>query len=287
MAPLRNEVAVVTGAAGGIGLALAETAAARGAKIVMADIRPEELARAAARLASLGADVLAITADVSSYADIETLAAKTVSRFGKANLLFNNAGVFASGLAWETSLAEYDWVIGINLKGVIHGIKAFVPRMIAQGDACHIINISSAAGLSVSTGFSSYSATKHAVIALSEALYLDLKSQNIANIGVTIVMPGFVQSQIMQPEKAGPAALQEQLRSRLLNPALDALEQGMRQGVATGMPAAQVAELVFDAIANNDLYVLPNLADAAATQRMQQVALGRCTASNPFVPQKS
>jgi NAD(P)-dependent dehydrogenase (short-subunit alcohol dehydrogenase family) len=284
MASLRNKVAVITGAAGGIGLALAEGAAARGAKLVIADLRTVELEQAAARLTGLGAEILAITADVSNYADIEILAEKTFARFGKANLLFNNAGVFASGLAWEISLEEYDWVIGINLKGVIHGIKAFVPRMIASGDACHVINMSSAAGLSVSTGFSSYSATKHAVVALSEALYLDLKSQNVAHIGVTVVMPGFVQSQIMQPEKTGPASLREKLASRLQNPALAALERGMRQGVTSGMPPVQVADLVFAAIANNDLYVLPNLADAGATQRMQQVALGRCTARNPYAP---
>jgi NAD(P)-dependent dehydrogenase (short-subunit alcohol dehydrogenase family) len=277
-----GSVAVITGGAGGIGLALAEAAAARGAKIVLADIREAELALAERKLAGLGAEVLSVATDVANYASVAALAEKAISRFGKVNLLFNNAGVFASNLTWEASLEEYDWVIGINLKGVIHGIKAFVPRMIAQSDDCHVVNISSAAGLSVAPGFCTYATTKHAVIALSEALYLDLKAQNIGNIGVTIAMPGFVQSQIMQPEKTGPEALQAQLKSRLRNAALNAVEQGMRLGVASGMPASAMAELVFTAIQNNDLYVLPNMSDEDARARVKHVAVGRCTARNPY-----
>jgi len=277
-----DKVAVITGGSGGIGLALAEAAAARGAKIVLADIREAELGRAARKLAATGAEVLAVVADVADYASVAALAEKTLSRFGKVHLLFNNAGVFASNLAWEASLEEYDWVIGINLKGVIHGIKAFVPQMIAQGDACHVINVSSAAGLSVAPGFCTYATTKHAVLALSEALYLDFGAQNIGNIGVTIAMPGFVQSQIMQPEKTGPQALLGRLKSRLENPALNALEKGMRKGVAAGMPAEAVAELIFAAIQKNELYVLPNLSDETARARATQVALGRCTARNPY-----
>ena len=277
-----DSVAVITGGAGGIGLALAEAAASRGAKIVLADIREAELATAERKLAASGAEILPVLTDVANYASVVALADQAISRFGKVNLLFNNAGVFASNLTWEASLEEYDWVIGINLKGVIHGIKAFVPRMIAQGDACHVVNISSAAGLSVAPGFCTYAATKHAVVALSEALYLDFMSQNIGNIGVTIAMPGFVQSQIMQPEKSGPEALQAQLKSRLQNAVLNAVEQGMRLGVASGMAADTVAELVFAAIKNNDLYVLPNLADDAARARIKNVALGRCSAHNPY-----
>ncbi len=277
-----GQVAVITGGAGGIGFALAEAAAARGAKIVLADIREAELANAARKLAEAGVAVVPVIADVANDADVALLAEKTISRFGKVNLLFNNAGVFASNLAWEASLEEYDWVIGVNLKSVIHGIKAFVPRMIAQGDACHVVNISSAAGLSVAPGFCTYSTTKHAVVALSEALYLDLRSQNIGNIGVTLVMPGFVQSEIMQPEKTGPEALQAQLKSRLQNTALNAVEQGMRLGVASGLPAAALAEHVFAAIQNNDLYVLPGLADESARAQVTNVALGRCTARNPY-----
>jgi len=282
MDALQGTVAVVTGGASGIGLALAHGAVARGAKVVIADIRDEALAAAAAELTAAGGEVLAVKTDVAEAAEVEALADAAVARFGKVNLLFNNAGVFASGVAWETSLAEYDWVIGVNLRSVIHGIRSFTPRMIAQGDACHIVNTSSGAGITVNPGFASYSMTKHAVLALSEALHLDLAAQGVANIGVTVVMPGVVQSKIMYPEKTGPTALQAELAARTLNPALNALEAFMREAVDTGLPAAALADMVFDAISREALYVLPNFTDAASQTLAKAIGLGRCTGVNPY-----
>ncbi|MCX8499925.1 MAG: SDR family NAD(P)-dependent oxidoreductase [Caulobacteraceae bacterium] len=124
MDSFNDKVAVITGGASGIGLALAHGAIQRGAKLVIADIRDEPLAQALAELTAAGGDVLAIKTDVSKYEEVEALAQAAVNRFGKVNLIFNNAGVFASGLTWETSIEEYDWVIGVNLKSVINGIKA-------------------------------------------------------------------------------------------------------------------------------------------------------------------
>ena len=230
----------------------------------------------------MGGDVLTVKTDVAKYEDVEALAQAAVDRFGKVNLVFNNAGVFASGLTWEVSLAEYDWVLGVNLKSVLNGIKAFVPRMIAQGDACHVINTSSGAGLTVNPGFASYSMTKHAVVALSEALYLDLAAERIGNIGVTVVMPGVVQSKIMFPEKTGPAALQGELAARKDNRVLAALEGMMRQGVDEGLPAAALADMVYAAIAKRDLYVLPNFTDDAQQAAARAIALGRCGDENPY-----
>jgi len=226
--------------------------------------------------------VLAVKTDVAKYADVEALADAAVKRFGKVNLMFNNAGVFASGVAWETSLEEFDWVIDVNLKSVLNGIKAFVPRMIAQGDPCWVINTASGAGITVNPGFASYSMTKHAVVALSEALWLDLATQGVANIGVTLVMPGVVQSRIMFPEKTGPQALQAELAARKGNGVLDSVEAWMRQAVDAGLPAADLAKMVFDAIAAGDLYVLPNFTDEGSQAVAQAVALGRCTAKNAY-----
>lgn len=281
-----GKVAVITGGANGIGLALARGAILRGAKVVIADIREEPLARALAELTQAGGDVLAVKTDVSKFNEVEALAQAAIDRFGKVNLMFNNAGVFASGLTWETSIEEYDWVIGVNLRSVINGIKAFVPRMIAQGDACHVINTASGAGLTVNPGFSSYSMTKHGVVALSEALYLDLGVEQIGTIGVTIVMPGVVQSQIMFPEKTGPDGLQTELKGRLKNLTLNALEQYMRRAVDDGLPAKDLSDMVFDAIAKRDLYVLPNFTDEVSQAQAQAIAMGRCTATNPYSPKK-
>jgi len=283
MKDFKDAVAVVTGGASGIGYALAEAALERGAKVVIADVRPEPLEEARARLAAKG-EVLAVPTDVSSYAQVEALAQAAVDRFGKVNLMFNNAGVFASCVTWEASTEEYDWVIDVNLKSVIYGIKAFVPRMIAQGDPCHVINTASGAGITVHPGFASYSMTKHGVVALSEALYLDLAAQQVPNIGVTLVMPGVVQSRIMFPEKTGPAALQDELTARQGNVALRNLEAGMRAGVDGGLPASALADQVFAAIAAGDLYVLPNFTDEGSQALAQAIALGRATASNPYAP---
>ena len=281
MKDLKGAVAVVTGGASGIGYALAEGALERGAKVVIADVRPEPLEAARARLAEKG-DVLAVPTDVSRFDQVEALAQAAVDRFGKVNLMFNNAGVFASCVTWEASVEEYDWVIDVNLKSVIYGIKAVVPRMIAQGDPCHVINTASGAGITVNPGFASYSMTKHGVVALSEALYLDLAAQSVPNIGVTLVMPGVVQSKIMFPEKTGPTALQGELEARQANTTLRNLEAGMRAGVDGGLPARDLADQVYAAIQAGDLYVLPNFTDEASQHIAQSIALGRAKAENPY-----
>lgn len=277
----QDAVAVVTGGAGGIGFALAKGAQARGARVVIADIREDALAEAERQLAA-GGDVLAVRADVARLDDMLTLADAAAERFGKVNLLFNNAGVFASGVAWEVSAEEYEWVMGVNQRSVIYGIKAFVPRMIDQGDACHMTTISSGAGITVNPGFASYSMTKHAVLALTEALYLDLAVQGIRNIGVTIVMPGVVRSQVMYPEKTGPAALRDELTARLENPALNALERMMREAVDAGLPAEELADMVYGAIVRGDLYVLPNFDDEASKSLAASIGLGRASGENPY-----
>lgn len=281
MQDLKDAVAVVTGAASGIGFALARGAQARGAKLVLADIREDALADAEKALGG-GNDVLAVRTDVADPASLEALRDAALARFGKVNLLVNNAGVFASGLSWEISADEYDWVIGVNQRSVVNGIRAFVPQMIAQKDPCHVVTVSSGAGITVNPGFASYSMTKHAVVALTEALYLDLIAEGIDTIGVTIVMPGMVQSKIMYPEKTGPDALQDELGGRLANPTMNALESFMRAGVAEGLPADELADLVYGAVSGGDLYVLPAFMDEGSQALAQAIGLGRATGQNAY-----
>ena len=276
-------VAVITGGASGLGLALAKEAQARGCKLVIGDIREDALKAAEAELSPNG-EVLTCVSDVSKPADVDALAQAAIDRFGRVNLLFNNAGVFASGVSWETSAEEYDWVIGVNQRSVINGIRSFVPHMIAQKDPCHVITVSSGAGITVNPGFSTYSMTKHAVVALTEALYLDLAAQGVDNIGVTIVMPGMSQSGIMSPEKTTPGALQSKLGDRKTNPVLNALETLMSAGVSAGLPAEELAREVFDAVAKKDLYVLPAFTDETNQAFATAVGLGRATGQNPYPP---
>lgn len=281
MRDFQDKVAVITGAASGIGFALASAAVDRGAKLVIADIRPDALADAEKILAQRG-EVLAVPTDVADPRAMEALAQAALARFGKVNLLINNAGVFASGLAWEVSEQAYDWVIGVNQRSVINGIRAFVPHMIASDQPGHVVTVSSGAGITVNPGFATYSMTKHAVVALTEALYLDLIAQGHAHIGVTLVMPGMVQSKIMHPEKTTPTGLEQEIAAREANPTLGALEALMRAGVDGGLPTEELARLVFEAIENDQLYVLPAFMDDASQAQAQAIALGRATASNPY-----
>src|SRR5438105_3443891 len=174
MEELRGKVAVITGGASGIGRAFAERCLEEGTKIVLADIEPEALERAAQELAGAGADVLAVRTDVSQAAAVDELAQRTLDRYGAVHLLFNNAGVATSGPIWQNSLADWQWVLGVNLMGVIHGIHTFVPIMLAQGGPAHIVNTASMAGLVSTPGLGVYNVAKHGVVTLSETLALEL-----------------------------------------------------------------------------------------------------------------
>lgn len=275
-------VAVITGAASGIGYALAEEALRRGMKVVVSDVREEALAEAAAKLTGQGADVLAVLADVTSEENIIALRDKAIEKFGKVNLLVNNAGAFVGGLAWETSAAQMDWIIDLNFKSVAHGIRAFVPRMIEQGDECHVMTVASAAGISVYPGYASYSPTKHAALAITEALYLDLASEGIGNIGVTVVMPGMVRTDIMNPEKASPGALELDREARHANATVRGVEATMTSALDNAMPPEELARCVFDAADRGDLYILPNHDNERATMLVQAIANGRATGTNPW-----
>lgn len=283
MSAIRKDgVAVITGAASGIGYALAEQALRSGMNVVISDIREEALEAARVQLAGQGADVLAVRTDVTSEMEVNDLAAKAEAHFGKVNMLVNNAGAFVGGLAWEATAAEFDWILDLNFKSVAHGIRTFVPRMIAQGDPCHVVTVASAAGISVYPGYATYSPSKHAALALTEALYLDLLSEGIDNIGTTIVMPGMVRTQIMDPEKASPSALGLDRGARHANGTVRGIEKMMTAALDRAMPPEELAQRVFAAVEAGDLYVLPNHDDERCRSLGQAIGNGRATGFNPW-----
>lgn len=203
MDDLRGKVAVITGGASGIGLAVAKACAAEGMKLVLADIEAGPLADVAAAFERDGVEVLGVRTDVSDPDAVEALAAATYERFGAAHLVMNNAGVVTGGRAWEQSLEDWNWVIGVDLWGVIYGVKSFVARMVAAGEPGHVVNTASIAGLLAMPGIAPYDVAKAGVVSLSECLHHDLQAA-AAPIGVSVLCPGRVASRIGESDRNRP-----------------------------------------------------------------------------------
>jgi NAD(P)-dependent dehydrogenase (short-subunit alcohol dehydrogenase family) len=251
-----GKVAVVTGAASGIGRGLAERFAAEGLKVVLADIEAEALAMTEAEFRKRGAEVLAVLTDVSNLADVEALAKRALDRFGAIHIVCNNAGVAGGGVPiWETTLADWQWVMGVNLWSVVHGVRTFVPIMLEQGEEGHIVNTASVAGLVRGGGI--YGVTKHAVVALSESLYVDLANAG-AKVKVSVLCPGYVNTNIGQSERNRPAELQNRTGEMKVRPEQEQRRAALAQALATGMPPGEVANVVLDAIKEERFYVLPH-----------------------------
>jgi NAD(P)-dependent dehydrogenase (short-subunit alcohol dehydrogenase family) len=246
-----GKVAVITGAASGIGRAIATEAAREGMRLVLADIEAAPLEDTAAALRAMGADVLAVPTDVSRSEEVAALAERTVAAYGAVHLVFNNAGVATGGPIWERPLAEWEWVMGVNLWGVVHGIRTFVPLMLAQEDAGYIVNTASIAGLVTAPALGIYTVTKHAVVALSEVLAAEL-AQRDAHIAVSVLCPSWVQTRILDAGRNRPVAIQNAAAPGD-DPAGNA---AIRQLVESGMPPEQVAREVFAAIRDERFYIL-------------------------------
>jgi NAD(P)-dependent dehydrogenase (short-subunit alcohol dehydrogenase family) len=198
-----GQVAVVTGGGSGLGLALVEAFAARGLSVVVADVERDALAGAVAHLEQRDVPVLGVPTDVRHAAQVDGLAAATLDRFGRVDVICNNAGVTTAGPnIWETPVNDWEWVLAVNLWGVIHGLRAFVPHLVAQNSG-HVVNTSSMAGVSVPTRHGPYLASKHAVVALSESLEIELASA-APNVGVTVVCPGIVGTNIAAAQRNRP-----------------------------------------------------------------------------------
>ena len=253
MKNFRDRVAVVTGAASGIGLALAKRFTAAGMKVVMADIEAAALATASDELRRQGAAVLATRVDVSRPEDVERLAAETYDAFGAAHVVCNNAGVAVIGAVHEHTLSDWQWVIGVNLWGVIHGVRAFLPRMLAGGDEGHFVNTASMAGLTTAPFMSVYDVTKHGVVALSESMYKELAATG-APIGVSVVCPGLIDTNIMRSSRNRPESLAEEGKA---GPMAQAFGQALSDRLAGGYPPSEVAEQVVAGIQEGRFYIVP------------------------------
>ncbi len=251
---LKNKVAVITGAASGIGAAIAERCANEGMKVVLADIEEESLISIEKRLKSLGVETLAIVCDVSKEEDIITLSEKTIEAFGEVNLLFNNAGVTTGNLLWKNTTADWQWAIGVNIWGVINSTKTFVPIMLKQDNECNIINTASMAGLTAGPVNGLYSLTKHAIVSFSESLYYDLKVAK-AKINVSVLCPAFVNTRIMDCERNRPSSLINPSSSKETK-GFSELGQKLRKLLSEGMSPKEVADEVFDAIQKNKFYII-------------------------------
>ena len=253
MQQFKDRVAVVTGAASGIGLAMAERFAAEGMKVVLADIENNALQAAAGNLRGKGYPVLAHLLDVSKPDQVEGLARATYDAFGAAHVICNNAGVEVIGAAWEHTLADWEWLLGVNLWGVIHGVRAFVPRMIAGGEEGHIVNTASMAGLTTAPFMSVYDVSKFGVVALTESLYKDFLATG-QKLRASVVCPGLINTKIMQSSRNRPAELAE---GGSYSEQAVQFRQALATGLSAGYDPSVVAGLVFDGIREEKFYIIP------------------------------
>jgi NAD(P)-dependent dehydrogenase (short-subunit alcohol dehydrogenase family) len=249
----KDKIAVVTGGASGIGRAMADRFGAEGMKVVLADVEEEALQRAEGEMREKGVDVIGVRTDVSKPEEMEKLAARTLDAFGAVHVVCNNAGVAGAwGPTWANTLDDWNWIMGVNLWGVIHGVRTFLPIMLEQGDEGHIVNTASLAGLMPGRGI--YGVTKQAVVALSESLYNDLKMAN-AKVGVSVLCPGWVDTKIIDAGRNRPAKLSKTIDS-VPDAQREAIDTTVRNFLKTGLQPAEVADQVFDAIREDKLYII-------------------------------
>jgi len=257
MKEFKDKVVVITGAASGIGLGIANRCAQEGMRVVLADINAKSLYRTERKIKKTGAHVIAVTTDVSKASNIEELAQKTLDTFGTIHLLFNNAGVTVPGLTWEHTLADWEWVIGVNLWGVIHGIRIFVPIMLKQNIECHIVNTASIEGVSCGgPGGVIYGVTKHGIVSLSETLRLELKRQN-SKIKVSVLCPGLVATNIFTSEINLPSEYQCEPAEKIKFSDRKSEMEFLRQ-IANASPVIssdKAADIVFQALRNEKFYI--------------------------------
>jgi NAD(P)-dependent dehydrogenase (short-subunit alcohol dehydrogenase family) len=248
MRELTGKVAVVTGGASGIGRALSLRFAAEGMRVVVGDVEKAALDAVVAELGDAGADVLGVLTDVSDAAQVAALADATIERFGVVHVVCNNAGVGAGGVSWEAPLETWEWVLGVNVWGVVHGLRSFVPLLVAQGEG-HVVNTASVAGLVAPPFMGPYNASKHAVVAISESLHHEL-AMAAPGVKVSVLCPGWVQTRIADSERNRPERL------AVPDDSLGELRDVLQGFIAGGMPPEGVAEQVVGAIRDERFWIL-------------------------------
>lgn len=251
MDDFEGKVAVVTGAASGIGRAMADAFVAEGMKVVLADVESGPLEAAATELRERGGDVFAVLADVREPAEVDRIGAAAMDVFGGLHVACNNAGVSGGGLSWEIDLETWRWIIDVDLWGVIHGVRTFTPLIIRSGGG-HIVNTASMAGLSSNAGMGPYNVAKHGVVTLSETMYVELEMTH-PEVGVSVLCPGWVRTRINESERNRPdqPAVGDDPDENLL-----ALKEMVGNWIAEGLQPAHVASLVVEAIRERRFYVL-------------------------------
>jgi NAD(P)-dependent dehydrogenase (short-subunit alcohol dehydrogenase family) len=278
MDELSGKVAVVTGAASGIGRAMAVAFAAEGMQVVLADVEVGPLEDTAAMVRDHGVETLTLPTDVSDPTQVEALAERTIGELGALHLACNNAGVSAGGLSWEIDLDTWNWVLGVNFFGVVHGLRSFIPRIIDSGGG-HVVNTASMAGLTSPPGMSPYNVTKHAVVTLSESLAQELAMTH-PEVGVSVLCPGWVRTRIHEADRNRPTNPAD-----AIDEAADAPEElaAMREMVAGfingGLDPAAVAAQVVEAVKENRTYILTHPHwQSMITERTERIVSGESPA---------
>lgn len=270
MEQFQDRVAVITGGASGLGLAMARRFAAEGMRLVLADVQADALAGAVARFEAEGVPVLGVRCDVSRAEQVEALRDQALARFGAVHILCNNAGVAPGGVAWESTLEDWQWCLGVNLHGVIHGLRSFVPVMLAQDTEAHIVNTASVAGLLSPPGMGIYCVSKHAVVTLTECLHHDLAARG-DKVRASVLCPAYVPTGIADSERNRPEGLRNAPVARSAED--EAREEALRHAVRSGRVSAdQVADRVLEAVRERRFYILthPRIKGAIET-RMQDI----------------
>jgi NAD(P)-dependent dehydrogenase (short-subunit alcohol dehydrogenase family) len=284
MKTFQGRTAVITGAGSGFGLEVARLAAGRGMQLVLVDVQADALERAADEMRGLGAPVLAARVDVSKADEMESLGAQARARFGAPHVVFNNAGIGAGGLIWENTLKDWEWVLGVNLMGVVHGVRVFTPMMLeaARQDPAyegHIVNTASMAGLVNMPNMGVYNVSKHAVVSLSETLYQDLHLVT-DQISASVLCPFFVPTGITKSERNRPDALRDDApltKSQLIGRAMS--EKAVGSGKVS---AADVARFVMEAIEHDRFYIYSHPRSLSSVQsRLEDIMQGR-NPTDPF-----
>lgn len=281
MKDFHGKVAVITGAASGLGRAFAQKGSQLGMKLVLADIDGDAMSDVVESLAATGADVIGLPTDVSDATQVEALARRALDAYGKVHLLFNNAGVGASGLLWEMSANDWSWVLGVNVMGVAHGVRVFTPIMLRQSEPAHIVNTASVAGLISPPSMGIYNASKHAVVSLTETLYHDLRRVG-APVGCSVLCPAFVPTGIAEAERSRPAHWRNEsppTASQLL------AGRELRRAVRSGkLSASDIASAAYDAVRADRFYVITHPAIMASVRARHEEIEQMRAPTDPLPP---